>query len=160
AAVDGGEAEKEVAGGSGAWASGSGKIAGKRSAQSRLAPAAEESAPVGRLERQHLAMGRELGFDLRHWRGGLRRQNEFGRLVVDDSPEGRQVENMVGPHRTPERAFAAAGDDLERLLFRHRPANHILGFAGVRRPQDGHSMNLVQKRGSSGKRSLPAWTCT
>src|SRR5208337_3124020 len=60
----------------------------------------------------------------------------------------RDVERVVASRRSPERTLAAAGDNLERMLFRQSPGDHVCGFAGIRRLKDGHG-DPPQKRGRS-----------
>ena len=124
---------KIVARGAGAHAAGTGQVAGERAAERGLAKrwffaAAQQAAPVRRLEGEHLAVAGEQRLDLLQRRSRARGQDKLRRLIVDHAREPRDVEQRVGPHRAPERAFAAARADLEGLALRGRPEDRFGGL--------------------------------
>ena len=130
-AIHGGKPEDVVPGRAGAHAPGAGQVAGDHAAQGLLALSAEEGAPVGRLESQHLTVFRKLNIDRGERRARTRGQDQFGRLVFDNSCEPRNIQDVVRFHRPSERALGAARDDFKRIALRNDPGDHLRDLLGV-----------------------------
>ena len=158
-AVHGGKAEDVVAGRSGAHAAGAGQVAGDHAAQglnalpppSRARQSGGSKASICRffLSSASIAASGSPGRAVRTSSAGSYATIPFSR---DTS------RTMIRLHRAAERALGAAGDDFERTAFRGGPGDGLGRLLGVRRLQQRHCRS-PQKRGRSGKASLPAWTC-
>jgi hypothetical protein len=153
AAVHGAVAEEMVPRRPGLDPSWSGEIARQRAANRRRARlGAKQPPPVGWLEGKHLILGIERGFDLGERRAGGGGEDEFRRFVVDDAGKTRQIECVLGLHRTTHASFGSAANDLKGSLLGHRPGYGIARLLRIRDMEHRHDASPVQKRGSSGKR--------
>ena len=112
-----------------------------------------------RLEGQHLTVGGQLGLQIGQRRAGAHRDDEFGRVIVDDAAIRRHVQQAMpilrrdGPVVAIER-FAAAAHDEQGLVAGAR--RHDL-VAQLR--QDEIHTGYVPEAGEIGKAQLSPCTC-